>query len=70
MVVNPIYETGAIYEEIPGATNFKPNSEPTAMEKEEGYVSISSSATTNSPQGKCDSVSVSTWGWKFYKLRT
>lgn len=70
MVVNPIYETGAIYEEIPGATNFKPNSEPTAMEKEEGYVSISSSATTNIPQGKCDSVSLSTWGWNFYKLRT
>lgn len=48
MVVNPIYETGAIYEEIP-ASIYK--SQPTPTEKEEGYVSISSSAANSS--GKC-----------------
>ncbi len=48
MVVNPIYEGGgAIYEEIPGDSGYKPDSEPAPIEREEGYVSISSSATVN-----------------------
>lgn len=50
MVVNPIYETGAIYEEIPDPSMYKLQSAPT--EKEEGYVSISSSAT-NATSEKC-----------------
>lgn len=55
MVVNPIYETGAIYEEIPDPSIYK-SRQPTATdhEKEEGYVSISSSVATNtSTSGKC-----------------
>lgn len=48
MVVNPIYETGAIYEEIPDPSIYKSqHALPTPMEKEEGYVSISSTAATN-----------------------
>ena len=47
MVVNPIYEGGAIYEEIPGDIGYKPDSEPIPFEREEGYVSISTSATVN-----------------------
>lgn len=42
MVVNPIYEGGAIYEEIPDPSHFKSHAaEPTGLEREEGYVSIS-----------------------------
>ena len=54
MVVNPIYETGAIYEEIPDPSIYKSQSAPTEKEKEEGYVSISSSTAANATtSGKC-----------------
>lgn len=44
MVDNPIYEGGAIYEEIPGDPSYlKSLPSPTPMEREEGYVSISTS---------------------------
>ena len=56
MVDNPIYEgAGAIYEEIPGESNCKAN---LGLEREEGYVSISSSATINVPKRN----GVSKWG--------
>lgn len=53
MVVNPIYETGAIYEEIPDPSIYMHKSQPTPTEKEEGYVSISSSSATTTTSGKC-----------------
>ena len=59
MVVNPIYEGGgAIYEEIPGDSGYKPSAEPTLLEREEGYVSISSSATVNRSNDKTNLVRV------------
>jgi hypothetical protein len=57
MVVNPIYETGAIYEEIMDPSMYK--SRAAYAEKEEGYVSISSPAGTSSTaSGKCSLVRV------------
>lgn len=50
MVVNPIYEEGAIYEEIRDPSTPKFHEDPTPTEREEGYVSISSAAATS---GKC-----------------
>ena len=61
MVVNPIYEAGAIYEEIPDSIRFKPlPPQPHApgAEKEEGYVSISSVTPANKAGSKSDLVSV------------
>lgn len=58
MVVNPIYEGGeTIYEEIPGELDYKAQPEPLPFEREEGYVSISTSATLNNAAEKVNAAS-------------
>lgn len=57
MVNNPIYESGAIYEEIPDHHSNSKSLGSFNHEKEDGYVSISATLNSNANHPACGPVS-------------